>query len=204
MRNGVFLHISYGVGRFVAALRQFWYDVFIRIVSRGGKIMKGNWRRAVVPLLVCAMVGSVVGIAVWRQGRSVADLMGISGREEIRDIAILKMETGTLDSVTFYRNDPTLAKELAGELENLECRYHHSALNANGTVITYNGQSRYELWFFGAENGEAWEAEEISVFGDGRIFRDGKCYYLKKEYPADSIAGRLEGIMQEFPESIVN
>ena len=92
------------------------------------------------------------------------------------------------------------------ELENLECRYHHSALNASGTVITYreNGQARYELWFFGAENGEAWEAEEINVLGDGRIYRDGKCYYLKKEYPADSIAERLEEIMQEFPESIVN
>ena len=168
--------------------------------------MKGNWRRAVVPLLVCAIAGSIARMAVWRQGRSAADLMGISGREEIRDIAILKAESGTLDIVTFYRKDPTLAKELAEELENLECRYHHSALNASGTVITYNenGQARYELWFFGAENGEAWEAEEISVFGDGRIYRDGKCYYLKKEYPADSIAERLEEIMQEFPESIVN
>ena len=118
----------------------------------------------------------------------------------------MKAESGTLDIVTFYREDPTLAKELAEELENLECRYHHSALNASGTVITYreNGQARYELWFFGAENGEAWEAEEINVLGDGRIYRDGKCYYLKKEYPADSIAERLEEIMQEFPESIVN
>ena len=28
--------------------------------------MKGNWRRAVVPLLVCTMVGSIAGMAVWR------------------------------------------------------------------------------------------------------------------------------------------
>ena len=133
--------------------------------------MKGNWRRAVVPLLVCTMAGSIAGMAVWRQGRSAADLMGISGREVIRDIAILKAESGTLDIVTFYREDPTLAKELAEELENLECRYHHSALNASGTVITYreNGQARYELWFFGAENGEAWEAEEINVLGDAGV-----------------------------------
>lgn len=164
--------------------------------------MKWNWRRMVVPFVLCTMAACVVGIAVWRQGKNVADLMGISGREEIRDIVILKTETGTLDSVSFYRNDPALAKKLAEELENLECRYHHSALNAYGTVITYNGQSKYELWFFGAENGIAWEAKEIEVFEDGRIYRDGKCYYLKKEYPADGIAERLEGLLREYPENI--
>lgn len=38
MRDGVFLHISYGVGRFVAGMRQFWYDVFIWAVSKGGSL----------------------------------------------------------------------------------------------------------------------------------------------------------------------
>ena len=160
----------------------------------------------IVPFVFCTMTAFTVGTAVWRQGRSVADLMGISGREEIRDIGILKLEAGTLDSVSFYRNDPMLAKEVAEELENLECHYHYSAKDASGNVITYphNGLPRYELWFYGAENGKAWEADEISVFGDGRIFLDGKCYYLKEGYPADSITGRLERIMQEFPESIAN
>lgn len=163
-------------------------------------------KRAAVWLLIGVL--ALAAFAVWRQGRSVADLAEVR-REgmELRDVQIWKYGSAaeSIDDVRFYRQDAELAEALAEFLAGIECRYHHSSdtisyghliYDEDGNVVEREYQALYDLWIYGAEG----DRLQISVLDDGRVYADGKCYYLKKEFAADCITERLEEILREYPE----